>query len=199
MSSNVTVRVTDVVVRSAAADVVVRSTGPAIVAAGGSGPAGPVWAGKFGSFYSSATQTPATVNVAQPVTFNGTYTASGISVASSSRITLATVGTYTLTFVGQLSNSVNDVETATFWIRLNGNDYPYSATRVSMHARKNESTPFTQLVTITFVGTSLAPGDYVEIVWSATSTGLTLDYDPATVSPPVPLVPSAIVGITQVA
>lgn len=199
MSSDVTVRVTDVVVRSASSDVVVRSAGPAIVAAGGSGPAGPVWAGAYGSFYSSSNQTIATVDTAQPVTFTNAFTASNVSVVSSSRLTLALVGTYAMTFVGQLHNPTNDVQSATFWLRLNGNDYPNSATHVSLSARKNNGDAFEQLVTITFVGTSVAPNDYVQVMWLGSSTQLGLLTKAAGTSPVYPAAPSAMVSFGQVA
>lgn len=199
MSSDVTVRVTDVVVRSAANDVVVRSAGPVIVAAGGSGPAGPVWAGHYGSFYSSSTQTLTSANVAQAVTFTSSYTASGISVVSGSRCTLANVGTYSMTFVTHVSNYSNELQDARFWVRLNGNDYANSTVRMDLQKRKSEDVPFSQLATITFVGTSQAPNDYVEIWWSATSTDVRLTADVAGVSPVYPVSPSAVIGFGQIA
>lgn len=199
MSSNVTVRVTDVVVRSAGNDVVVRSDGPRIVAAGGSGPAGPVWAGHYGSFYGSDTQTLATANIGQPVTFTGSHGASGISIVSSSRLTLAHVGTYVMTFVAHVSNYSNNTQDATFWIRVNGSDYPNSALRMDLQARKSAGVPFSELSTITFVGTSTAPNDYVEIWWLATSTDVELYGAPASVSPVYPASPAVLVGFGQVA
>lgn len=199
MSSDVTVRVTDVVVRSAETDVVVRSTGPVIVAAGGSGPAGPVWSGHYGSFYGSDTQTLGAANTAQAVAFTGSHGASGISIVSGSRLTLAHVGTYAMTFVAHVSNYANDTEAATFWIRVNGNDYPNSALRMDLQKRKSEGVPFSELATITFVGTSTTPNDYVEIWWLASSTDVKLYGEPVSVSPVYPASPAVLVGFGQVA
>ena len=200
MSDAVTIRTNAVTLRTGVGETVtVRQTAPTIVAAGASGPAGPTWAGKFGAFYNTADQTLGTVNTAQAVTFNGTYTADGVSVVSSSRITLANVGTYALTFVAQLSNLANGVEDAVFWLRLNGSDYPNSATRANSHARKSAGVPFSQLVTVTFVGTSQAPGDFVQIFWLGTSTQLSLQADPVSVSPAYPATPSVVVSVAQIA
>ena len=199
MSSDVTVRVTDVVVRSAGNDVVVRSDGPRIVAAGGSGPAGPVWAGHYGSFYNANTQTLATANTVQPVTFTGTFSASGISVVSGSRLTLAHVGTYSMTFATNVSNLSNDLQTARFWVRLNGNDYPNSAVDVDLQRRKSIGVAFAEVFSFTFVGTSIAPNDYLEVIWEASSTDVSLVGHPAGTSPVYPAAPSATVSFAQVA
>lgn len=200
MSDAVTIRTGITEVRTGQGETVtVRQNAATIVAAGASGPAGPAWSGHFGSFYNTADQTLGAVNVGQAVTFNGAYTADGVSVVSSSRITLANVGTYALTFVAQLSNLANGVEDAVFWLKLNGSDYPNSATRAASHARKSAGVPFSQLVTVTFVGTSQAPGDYVQIFWLGSSTDLSLQADAASVSPAYPVTPSAVVSVGQIA
>ena len=192
-------KLTDVTLTQRTDTIQVTQAVPEVVIAGISGPAGPTWAGKYGAFYATATQTPAQVNVAQPVTFNGSYTSSGISVVSNTKITLPTVGTYTLTFVAQLSNLSNDSQTAKFWLRLNNNDYPNSTTTSVIAKEKSANVPTEQLATITFVGTSTAPNDFVEIWWLSSSTSLTLKAEAASTSPAYPASPSVILGITQVA
>jgi hypothetical protein len=200
VSDAVTIRTGVTEVRTGQGETVtVRQNAATIVAAGASGPAGPTWAGHFGSFYNTTDETLGAINTAQPVAFNGTYTSSGVSIVSGSRITLAHVGTYALTFVAQLSNLANDVEEAVFWLKLNGSDYPNSATRAASHARKSAGVPFSQLVTVTFVGTSQAPGDYVQIFWLGTSTQLSLQADAVSVSPAFPAAPSVVLSVGQIA
>ena len=199
MSQQVTIKLTDVRLTQTTDTVQVTRTVPEVVIAGISGPAGPTWAGKYGSFYTTATQTPAQINVAQAITFDGTYTSSGISITSNSRVTLPTVGTYTMTVVAQLSNLSNSTETARFWLRLNGNDYPYSTTTCAVPKEKSQGVPHDSLVTLTFVGTSTTTNDYVEIFWQSSSTSLTLKAEAVSTSPPYPASPSVILGITQVA
>jgi hypothetical protein len=199
MSQQVTLKLTNVTLTQTSDTVQVTRTVPEVVIAGVSGPAGPTWAGKYGSFYASATQTPAQVDVAQAVTFNGTYSASGISMVDSSKVTLPTVGTYTMTVVLQLSNLSNSTETARFWLRLNNNDYPNSTTTCAVPKEKSQGVPHDSLVTLTFVGTSTTTNDYVQIFWESTSTLLTLKAEAISTSPPYPASPSAILGITQVA
>lgn len=199
MSQQVTLKLTNVTLTQTTDTVQVTRTVPEVVISGVSGPVGPSWAGKYGSFYASATQTPAEVNVAQAVTFNGTYSASGISMVDSSKVTLPTVGTYTMTVVLQLSNLSNSTETARFWLRLNNNDYSNSTTTCAVPKEKSQGVPHDSLVTLTFVGTSTAPNDYVQIFWQSSSTLLTLKAEAISTSPPYPASPSAILGITQVA
>jgi len=199
MSQQVTLKLTDVTLTQVNSTVEVTRTVPEVVISGISGPAGPTWAGKYGSFYSTATQTPAQINVAQAIPFNATHTSSGISITSDSRITLPTVGTYTMTVVAQLSNLSNSTETARFWLRLNGNDYPYSTTTCAVPKEKSAGVPHDSLVTLTFVGTSTLTNDYVEVFWQSSSTSLTLKAEGVSTSPPYPASPSVIVGIAQIA
>jgi hypothetical protein len=103
-----------------------------------------------------------------------------------------------MTFVAQVSNTANSVEEVTFWLKLNGNDYPNSATTITIFPRKSSDEPSRQLVPITFVGTSTSVNDFVEIYWHGTNTSLSLIHDIAGTSPVHPVTPSVIVGITQV-
>jgi uncharacterized protein (UPF0333 family) len=103
-----------------------------------------------------------------------------------------------MTVVGQVTNSANSVEEVTFWLKLNGSDYPNSATTVTLPARKSAEVPSSTLVTVTFVGTSTAVNDYVQVYWHGTSTSLSLNHSVAGTSPVHPVTPSVIVGITQV-
>lgn len=200
MSDAVTIRTGVTEVRTGQGEIVtVRQNAATIVAAGASGPAGPTWAGHFGSFYNTTDETLGAIDTAQAVTFNGTYTSSGVSIVSGSRITLAHVGTYGLTFVAQVSNLANDTAEVLFWLRLNGTDYAHSATRTTIAARKSAGVPTAQLVTVSFVGTLQAPNDFVEVYWSASSVQVSLQAEAASISPPHPAAPSVHLGVWQIA
>jgi hypothetical protein len=95
----------------------------------------------------------------------------------------------------QVANTDNAVQSAEFWLKLNGNVYPNSATNITLPPRKNSSEPGYDLATITFVGTSTAVNDYVQIFWKATSTTVYLEERPSST---IPETPSAILAITQV-
>ena len=178
-------------------------TGPA-GPAGPQGPPGRAGAGgdlgHYGSFFDTTTQqitAPATQKV---VTFNSQYPdgSGGVTVVDGSKITLPVPGTYSMTFVGQVHNSSNAVQEATFWIKLNGTDYPNSSVTVDLLPRKSSSEPSSLVVTLPFVGTSLSVGDYVQIYWHATSTEVALTYQAAGTAPIHPATPSAILSMTQV-
>jgi hypothetical protein len=154
--------------------------------------------GNYGSFFSSSDQNLNAINTAQVITLNNDYGSNGVSIVDFSKITIATPGTYSMTFVAQVSNSANSVEEITFWLKLNGNDYPNSATTITIFPRKSSDQPSRQLVPVTFVGTSTSENDYVQIYWHGTNTSLSLIHDEAGTAPVHPVTPSIIVGITQV-
>ena len=95
----------------------------------------------------------------------------------------------------QVANSANSVELAEFWLKLNGQVYPNSATNITLPPRKSSDEPGYDLATITFVGTSTAPNDFVQIFWQASNTTVYLEERP---SNNIPETPSAILAITQV-
>jgi hypothetical protein len=193
MSSNVTVRVTDVVVRSAGNDVVVRSDGPRIVAAGGSGPAGPTWEGYYGSFSDSTTQT-ITANTATPITFNTTEESNGVTVGSpTSRLVIANAGTYNVQFSAQLDKTDGGQDDATIWLRVNGTNVARTATDVTV-----EQSARRIVAAWNFVYTFTAD-QYVELVWSSPDSRMRLLAAGTRTGPVRPAVPSVICTVTRVA
>lgn len=196
MSSNVTVRVTDVVVRSAGNDVVVRSDGPRIVAAGGSGPAGPAgatWEGYYGSFSDSTTQT-ITANTATPMTFNTTEESNGVSIGSpTSRIVIANAGTYNVQFSAQMDKTDGGQDDATIWFRVNGVNVPRTATDVTIEQQARRI-----VAAWNFVYTFTA-GQYFELVWSSPDSSMRLLSEGTSSNPTRPAVPSVILTVTRVA
>ena len=98
----------------------------------------------------------------------------------------------------QLKNIDNAIHYADIWLRFNGSDYPDSTTRFFMPARKNASEFGYAVATVNFVGTSIAPGDYVELWWHADSTQVSIETLPAGVAPVHPVTPSVIATFTQV-
>lgn len=193
MSSNVTVRVTDVVVRSAGNDVVVRSDGPRIVAAGGSGPAGPTWEGYYGSFSDSTTQTTA-ANTATPMTFNTTEESNGVSIGSpTSRIVIANAGTYNVQFSAQMDKTDGGRDDATIWFRVDGVNVPRTATDITI-----EQSARRIVAAWNFVYTFTA-GQYFELVWSSPDSSMRLLSEGTSSNPTRPAVPSVILTVTRVA
>jgi len=97
----------------------------------------------------------------------------------------------------QIENLSNNPEDVTVWLKLNGVNYPNSGHYFTAPARKSAGVPSESNFSFGFVGTSVSPGDYVEIYWEGSSTDLSLNAEPAG-SPP-PAAGSVYVNIFKVA
>lgn len=145
----------------------------------------------YGAFHSDIDQT-ASVGVQQPITFEQTDLSYGISIASSSQITIETPGVYVLAWTAQIHNTGGGGVGVNWetWLGFNGVAYPASASRV--HVANNTYATFSKQV----MGKSLTPGDYVEIIWRTDNAAIQLEAEPA--SPPLPLIPSVIASVWRV-
>jgi len=121
-------------------------------------------------------------------------------IASGSRIYIENPGTYKLSAIIQLSNLDGQPQDAAFWLKFNGTNWPYSSTRTTIPAAKNPGTnPSSQVIAMNFVGTSIAPNDYVELYWAGTDTDLSLkNYATSSLSAGEPDAPPVSVMITPV-
>ena len=155
--------------------------------------------GYYGAFFDTLTQGFTTLGTPQVVTINSEHESNGVSIASGSRITLEHAGTYNLTALIQIENRDNVQHDAHFWLKLNGTNYANSAVYVSLPARKSSTEYTFGTVTLSFTGTALNDGDYVEIWWLADSTNVRLNATAAGTSPSYPYGPPVIVSVTQVA
>jgi hypothetical protein len=154
--------------------------------------------GYFGGFFSSAQQTLAAINTPQAITLNNSFGSYGVSVVDNTKITFANPGDYTLTYVASVSSLSESSQDSFFWIKFNGSDYANSTTEVTTPARKSAGVPSSQLLTITFVGTAPAAGNFVELYWYSTSTDISLRSRVAGTSPVIPASPSIMVSVAQV-
>jgi len=164
-------------------------TGVVTISAGGPEPTG------YGSFFSNVSQPIVAVNTPQAVIIGNTYEAVGTST-SGSRIYLDKAGTYQFSYVAQVANNSNGQETAEFWIKYNGVVYPNSNTKMVLQPRKSAGQPSEQLMTLIINGTSLNDNDYIELFWEATSTQVSLKYEPANAV--YPATPSIIANIIPI-
>jgi len=152
----------------------------------------------WGSYFDTTDQAIVSVNTPQVVTINSTFGQNGVTLNNGSEITLPVAATYKFTALLQVSNIANAVEYASFWLRLNGSDYPDSAKDVTLQPRKSSTEPYTDIIAIDYIGTSASPGDYIEIWWEAESTDVSLQ---ATVAPsgnPYPDTPSMSCNVHQI-
>jgi len=150
----------------------------------------------YGAFSSSTTQT-GSLSSGTAMTFTSTDIADGITLASGSQLTVPSTGIYNLQFSAQLKNIGNTQDDATIWFRINGVDVPLSATQITVPARKSAGI-FGYAVASWNIYLSMTAGQYAQIIWLPTSTNITLEALPASLSPAYPSIPSVIATMSQV-
>jgi len=158
--------------------------------------------GKFmnnphGAFQDSTDQVAANTTTAYAVTFNTTDFSNGVTIASSSRITVADAGIWNLQFSIQFTNTTNDSQDVDVWFRVNGTNAANSNSRFGFAPRKGASDPYHTIAAMNYF-LSLNATDYVEIMWRPTDVGVSIEQYPAGTSPTRPAVPSAIVTMSFV-
>jgi hypothetical protein len=106
-------------------------------------------------------------------------------------------GIYNLQFSVQLNNSDNAPHDMDIWVRQNGVDIPNSNSRFGLSARKSPGNPFHILASLNIFA-NMKQDDYLELVWSTTSTTISLVGYAAGTSPTRPAIPSVITTLSFV-
>ena len=145
----------------------------------------------FGAFQDSTDQTIASTTTAYAVTLNTTDYSNGVTISNSSRINFKNAGTYNIQFSLQLQNSDVQIHDVDIWFRKNGTDVAASNSQYSV-PNKHGSVNGHLIAALNYF-IELAANDYMEIMWSATSTSVSIEQIPAQTSPTRPATPSAIV------
>jgi hypothetical protein len=153
----------------------------------------PTPTGYYAMYQDGFTQTIAAINTGYPIKFRTMDLSNGVSVVSDSRITFANTGIYNLQFSVQLENSSSQEHDVTIWIRKNGVDVTGSSGFVAVIAKHGGVNGHT-LPSWNYL-LDVVAGEYYELVWSATSTSVTMPFYAAG-SPP-PSTASAIFTVTQ--
>jgi hypothetical protein len=153
----------------------------------------PTPTGYYAQYQDVLTQTIAVINTGYPIKFRTLDLSNGVTVVSDSRITFANTGIYNLQFSIQLQNADTQEHDVTIWLRKNGVDVVGSAGFVAVIA-KHGGVNGHVLPSWNYLLDVIA-GEYYELVWSATSTQVTMQFYPAG-SPP-PSTASAIFTVTQ--
>lgn len=152
----------------------------------------------YGQFTSLSDQSTANTYTAYALTYDQSDFVDGITLSSSSRLTVPTEGIYRVTYSIELQNTVNDVEYVDVWLRKNGSDLANSNSQFSLPARKSTGTA-SALVAVTPIMVQLATDDYIEIMWRVSNTGVSIQHLPAVTAsgstPAIPATPSAFVQV----
>jgi hypothetical protein len=137
----------------------------------------------YGAFQDTTTQT-LVANVPTTMKFNTTDYADGVSVVSSSRLTVTTAGIYNLQWSGQFENADNQIHNISVWLRKDGVgpgvNIAGSRGVIACPARKS-ATAGDEGITIQgwnyFI--ELQTNDFVEIWWTTDSALVRLKAFPA--------------------
>jgi hypothetical protein len=150
------------------------------------------FAGYYGSFCSTVSQTNAGTTSANVVTFDTTTTGDGVTLTAGTRLTAANAGVYNLQFSMQVSKSDDGNDDIDIWLRLNGSNVSNTNSRVTLTA-----TGDTKLISRNYVVTLAASG-YVELVWSSADINMSLPAYVGGSNPSRPAIPSVIATLTLV-
>ena len=169
---------------------------------GNTGPTGPTGTtgaggtlGYWGSFWDTTTQTASVINTAYPITINTADPSnSGVSVVSSSRVTFANTGVYSITFSIQFTNHSTALGNTDIWLRKNGTDIADTNSHYDV-PDKQGSAFSSEILTVNYV-LSLTAGDYIQVYWLTSNTSVYLETVAAGGS--FPRTPSIILTATQV-
>mgnify|MGYP000234575462 CR=1 FL=1 len=152
---------------------------------------------RYGSFYDTTTQTIAVINTAYPITLNSTANkindgpmTYGVYVGTpASRVYVDNTANYNIQFSLQLYSSNASAKDVNIWLRVNGVDVDDSATVLTLKDNGTATVAAWNFVI------NLAAGSYFELMWSATSTAVSIQSSVA--ASPRPAIPGVILTVTS--
>lgn len=148
----------------------------------------------YGEFTKTGASTaPAVVNTSYAITWDNTEIANGVSIVSSSQITVAESGLYQFDVTLQLQSNSGVDKNVIFWFKKNGANLPNTARFITVSV----NSAYTPISLADFF--SLAAGDYIELWWQADSTNVALVTVAAGGTAPndYPAAPAGIIAVTQ--
>jgi len=150
----------------------------------------PKW---YGSFYSTADQTNAGATSTNKMTYNVTDIANGVSIVSNSRITIANAGVYDIQFSTQINKSSGGTAVMEIWLQKNGQNVANTSTEVVLQGNN------TRIVAAWNLFVNALAGDYYELCWHSSNTGVFINYVAGGSNPTRPNIPSIILTVNQIA
>lgn len=150
----------------------------------------------YGAYQDDTTQTVAVVTNAYPMTLNTVDYELGISLVSGSRITIGYSGLYNIQFSSQFVNTDSQAHDVSIWFRKNGTNVPKSNSEFTVPSKHGSVNG--QLVAALNFFVALELNDYIEIMWSASNTLVSMSNIAAQTNPTRPATPSVIVTVSHV-
>ena len=144
-------------------------------------------------FESHVDQTAVSANIAYTANMNNAASFNtGITIASSTNVTVAASGVYSINTSIQFSNSDSSNHNSTFLFRKNGTNIANSASIISVPKIADGGKTLAQVT----IFESMSINDYVQLIWSVDNIAVSLDYSAA--SGVIPEVPSIIFNMQRV-
>lgn len=145
----------------------------------------------YGEFTKTNSQTPLVINTAYPLSFTNTEIANGVSLGvTTSEVYVAQAGLYNIACSVQITSTNASQKSIWVWLRKNGTtDFPNSA-RVASTTLNNGYV----VVTLNEVASLLA-GDFIEVMYAADNTNVSIATVAATAF--APAAPAVILAVTQ--
>ena len=150
----------------------------------------------YGSFNSTQDQTIASTTTAYAMTYNVTDFSDGVSLANSSQLVAGYSGIFNLQFSAQIINTDSQIQDVSIWFKKSGTNIANSNSQFSVPNRHGSTDG--ALIAALNIYVDLAKDQYVEIMWSASSTLVSLDYIATQSSPTRPATPSVIATMSYV-
>lgn len=145
------------------------------------------------SAYESATISGLTINTPTPISASTISESLGITINNGSQFVVSSGGTYNFQFSLQLVKTQGgSSEDIYIWFRINGNDIPWSNTKLSLANNNDYSVAAWNFIT------SLNTNDYIELICSVTSTNIILLSETGSSSPTRPGIPSVIISLNKI-
>jgi len=151
----------------------------------------------YGSFQDTTTQSISSITTAYPITFNTIDYSNGVSVVSNSRITVTNYGIYNIQFSGQFSNTDTQIQDVDIWLSKNGTNVALSKGQISIPNSHGGVAGHILPAWNYFI--ELNANDYVELMWQASSTLISMQSLAAGTSPTRPAAASIIATVQYVA
>jgi hypothetical protein len=147
----------------------------------------------FGSFTSNATQTSNGANTTNYMTLNNTEDANGISIASSTQITVARTGRYNIQFSAQLEKTDSGSDIIEIWLDKNGTAVANTATQVLLAGNNAKS-----VAAWDFNVNAANVNDYFRLAWASPDTDVQITAVPAANTISGVAIPSVILDINPI-
>jgi len=148
----------------------------------------------YGAFQDSTDQSAVSTTTAYAVKYNTTDYAEGVTLSNNSRLNVTYSGLYNLQFSIQFANADTQIQDVDVWFRKNGTDLPGSNSKFSVP--NSHGGIDGHLIAALNYFLAMAKNDYVEIMWSTTSTSVTIEQIPTQTSPTRPATPSVIATLS---